>query len=118
MKVKFNVIGMSCSACSNHIEKIVSKQNGVNSVNVSLVNNNMIVDFDKKIITERDIIKVVQSIGYDANTKDGQNKSNLDKMKHRLIISFIFLIPLIPKDIPVSNKIIPKITADNDSNFS
>lgn len=94
LKVKFNIIGMSCSACSNHIEKIVSKQNGVNSVNVSLVNNNMIVDFDKKIITERDIIKVVQSIGYDANTKGGQNKSNLDKMKHRVIISFIFLIPL------------------------
>ena len=53
MKVKFNVIGMSCSACSNHIEKIVSKQKGVNSVNVSLINNNMIVDFDKKIITEQ-----------------------------------------------------------------
>lgn len=94
MKVKFNVIGMSCSACSNHIEKIVSKQKGVNSVNVSLINNNMIVDFDKKIITEQEIIKAVQSIGYDANTKGGQNKSNLDKMKHRVIISFVFLIPL------------------------
>ena len=76
MKVKFNVIGMSCSACSNHIEKIVSKQKGVNSVNVSLINNNMIVDFDKKIITEQEIIKAVQSIGYDANTKGVQNKRN------------------------------------------
>ena len=83
MKVKFNVIGMSCSACSNHIEKIVSKQKGVNSVNVSLINNNMIVDFDKKIITEQEIIKAVQSIGYDANTKGGQNKSNLDKMRNK-----------------------------------
>ena len=92
MKVKFNVIGMSCSACSNHIEKIVSKQNGVNSVNVSLINNNMIVDFDKKIITEQEIIKAVQSIGYDANTKGVQNKSNLDKMKHRVIISFVFFV--------------------------
>ena len=94
MKVKFNVIGMSCSACSNHIEKIVSKQKGVNSVNVSLINNNMIVDFDKKIITEQEIIKAVQSIGYDANTKGVQNKSNLDKMKHRVIISFVFRIAL------------------------
>lgn len=94
MKLKFNIIGMSCSACSNHIEKIVSKQKGVNSVNVSLINNNMIVDFDRKVIPEQEIIKAVQSIGYDANTKSAQNKSNLEKMKNRVIISFIFLIPL------------------------
>ena len=69
MKVKFNVIGMSCSACSNHIEKIVSKQKGVNSVNVSLINNNMIVDFDKKIITEQEIIKAVICCKYKRSTK-------------------------------------------------
>ena len=82
MKVKFNVIGMSCSACSNHIEKIVSKQKGVNSVNVSLINNNMIVDFDKKIITEQEIIKAVQSKGYNSRpttiNKGGFIKCNLE----------------------------------------
>ena len=46
MTEKFNVTGMTCSACSAHVEKSVKKLDGVKSVNVNLLQNNMHVDFD------------------------------------------------------------------------
>ena len=106
LKEKFNITGMSCSACSSHIEKAVSKLNGINNVNVNLLTNSMEVDFNKDILTTSDIINTVVNSGYGAslknNHKEKTNSKNNDNseikelknMKHRLIISFIFLIPL------------------------
>ena len=56
MTEKFNVTGMTCSACSAHVEKSVKKLNGVKSVNVNLLQNNMHVDFDETAISVDDII--------------------------------------------------------------
>lgn len=107
MKQKFDVIGMSCSSCSAHVEKNVSKIDGVSSVNVNLLSNNMVVEYDDGIISADDIIKVVVDSGYDArlsaeeksqSVEEGSKQSTIDKeisnMKMRLIVSFIFLIPL------------------------
>lgn len=95
MKLKFNVIGMSCAACCSNIEKTVSKLSGVSNVQVNLLKNDMIVEFDNNKINERDIIKSVQRIGYDANLdKQSKQINNTKLMKRRVIISFIFLIPL------------------------
>ena len=44
MKQKFNVTGMTCSACSAHVEKAVGKLEGVEGVSVNLLGNNMLVD--------------------------------------------------------------------------
>ena len=107
MKQKFDVIGMSCSSCSAHVEKNVSKLDGVASVNVNLLSNNMVVEYDDAILSANDIIKVVVDAGYDARlseedksqtVKGGSKENTIDKeisdMKMRLIVSFIFLIPL------------------------
>ena len=48
MKQKFNVEGMTCSACSAHVDKAVSNIDGVNSVNVNLLSNFMEVEFDEE----------------------------------------------------------------------
>ena len=56
MTEKFNVTGMTCSACSAHVEKNVKKLNGVKSVNVNLLQNNMHVDFDETAVSVDDII--------------------------------------------------------------
>lgn len=99
-KEKFNVIGMTCSACSSHIDKAVSKLDGVNSVNVNLLNNNMVVSYDEKKLTSNDIINAVEKSGYKASLFNQQKSTNnnaqdeFKKMKKRLIISFVFLIPL------------------------
>ena len=103
MNKKFNVIGMTCSACSASVEKAVKKLEGINSVNVNLLTNSMIVDYDEEISNENKIIEAVTSAGYGAsifnkNEVKINDKINIQdeikEMKKRLIISFIFLIPL------------------------
>ena len=64
MKKKFNVTGMTCSACSAHVEKAVKNVKGVQSADVSLLTNSMTVRFDEKVASEADIIAAVQKSGY------------------------------------------------------
>ena len=101
MKEKFSVGGMTCSACSAHVEKSVKKLDGVENVAVSLLTNSMTVEYDKTKVNSENIINAVVSAGYSAQ-KDGlETKKNeklpdekISGMKKRLIISFAFLIPL------------------------
>ena len=46
MKQKFNVTGMTCSACSAHVEKAVKRLDGVQKAEVSLMTNSMTVQYD------------------------------------------------------------------------
>ena len=46
MKQKFDVTGMTCSACSAHVEKAVGKLEGIQTVNVNLLQNSMVVEYD------------------------------------------------------------------------
>ena len=99
---KFNVTGMTCSSCSAHVEKSIKNLNGVENVNVNLLSNTMIVKFDENKLNENDIISTVIKSGYGASTykdevKKAGNKlaNDINKMKIRLTISTIFLIPLL-----------------------
>ena len=47
MKSKFNITGMTCSSCVSHVEKAVNKIDGIKKVNVNLLSNSMIVEFDE-----------------------------------------------------------------------
>ena len=94
MTEKFNVTGMTCSACSAHVEKSVKKLNGVKSVNVNLLQNNMHVDFDETAVSVDDIINAVVSGGYGASVagkeqekKDNKIDNEISNMKFRLIVS-------------------------------
>ena len=115
MKERFDVTGMTCSACSSHVEKSVSKLTGVENVSVNLLTNSMQVEFDENKLDTAGIIKAVEDAGYGAAVKDGRAKSgtktsgqsdsqennglsaveqNVKNMKKRLIVSLIFWIPL------------------------
>ena len=74
---------MTCSACSAHVEKSVKKLNGVKSVNVNLLQNNMHVDFDETAVSVDDIINAVVSGGYGASVagKNKKRKTNKSTMK-------------------------------------
>ncbi len=103
MKQKFDVTGMTCSACSAHVEKSVSKLEGVQCVNVNLLQNSMVVEYDDNALDTTDIIHAVESGGYGASVQ-GETKTQeapknvaaeeMHHMKRRLIASFCFLIPL------------------------
>ena len=115
MKERFDVTGMTCSACSSHVEKSVGKLTGVKNVSVNLLTNSMQVEFDENKLDTAGIIKAVEDAGYGAAVKDGHAKSgtktsgqsdsqenrglsaveqNVKNMKKRLIVSLIFWIPL------------------------
>ncbi len=103
MKQKFDVTGMTCSACSAHVEKSVRKLEGIADVNVNLLQNSMVVEYDAGRLQEADIIRAVESGGYGASVH-GQTQAaaaptnvaaeEMQQMKRRLIASFCFLIPL------------------------
>ena len=103
-KLKFNVTGMSCAACQAHVEKAVSKVNGVMDVNVNLLANKMTVDLDEGVTNAQAVINAVESAGYGASEiGDKENKTaspvaaaqdESKKMKKRLWWSVGFLIPL------------------------
>ncbi len=105
MKQKFDIVGMSCSACSANIERVLNRQEGIQSVSVNLLNNNMLVEYDEHIITEADIVTVVDNAGFEAfpvkevkkielPQKKDLAKEELEEMKRRLVISLIFSVPL------------------------
>lgn len=104
MEAKFDVFGMTCSACSSHVEKSVKKLEGIKEVNANLLSNSMFVKFDETVLNTDKIIEAVRSVGYDAKVagqeKKQEGKRNqkvleeIKNMKTRLIVSFIFLIPL------------------------
>ena len=102
---KFNITGMTCSACSARIEKNINKTEGVIEANVNLLSNSMTVKYDETVLSESDIVKVVLNTGYGASSaekkKDASDKNDktdaekeFTEMKKRLIISFIFAVPL------------------------
>ena len=100
MKERFDVIGMTCASCQANVQKAVEKL-GVDFVNVNLISETMTVSYDDGKISENDIIKAVEKIGYGAKPKNKKNLKENNKtfdeekiVKNRLIISFIFLIPL------------------------
>lgn len=97
-KEKFDIQGMTCSSCSSHVEKAVNKLDGIKCVNVNFLSNNMIVEYDEKSLNSEKIERAVIDAGYGASLVSDIKKNNKstkeDKMKNRLIISIIFLIPL------------------------
>lgn len=107
---KFNVTGMTCSACSARVEKAVGKLEGIGSVTVNLLTNSMKVEYDEAMLSTDGIIGAVEKAGYGASLagqsdpistmqSNGNQRKNIaaeeiKQMKQRLIVSFVFLIPL------------------------
>lgn len=104
MKQRFRVGGMSCAACSAHVEKSVSAVPGVSTVQVNLLAGSMAVEYDEAVCDAGKIIEAVVSGGYTAAVDDGKQQSApaqsaqadeaLGEMKKRIIVSAVFMIVL------------------------
>jgi Cu2+-exporting ATPase len=100
---KYDVTGMSCAACSAHINKAVSQVEGVKEVNVNLLTNSMTVSYEDSATPEI-ICKAVEDAGYGAKlvSSDGTVKKEKERFQdhetpillRRLIVSLILLVPL------------------------
>ena len=103
----FDVFGMSCAACSSSIEKALSKLDGIENVHVSLLTNSMRLFYDPSLISIEKVIKIVESVGYKAVLKSGEDEISLKEpledasnqndsfiLKKRLFASILFTLPL------------------------
>ncbi len=107
MKQSFDVTGMSCAACSSHVERAVKALPGMKQVQVNLLTNSMTAEYDEGILSAADICKAVSQAGYGASpvqrgksapkaappVKDPAGEQE-GRMRHRLIWSVVFLLPL------------------------
>ena len=119
MKERYHVSGMTCSACSSHVEKAVKKLEGVESVSVNLLTETMEVDYHQGQLDSGGIVAAVEGAGYGAcpfgearkdgrdggdgqGSREGKGRETLRRkaqeearaMKWRLGISVAFLLPL------------------------
>lgn len=110
MKEKFIVTGMTCSACSAHVERAVAKLDGVKTVSVNLLTGVMIAEFDEKAVSAEKIVQSVVAAGYGARREaDSPNEAKAAKdsgnrgrerdaaarsMKVRLAVSLVFMVLL------------------------
>jgi len=101
---KFDVVGMTCASCVAHVERSVQKLEGIESVNVQLMTNSMIVTYDDTQIEPKLIEESVHKAGYEAHLKDAESKKTevvdyvkeeMTQLKNRFWISLGFLIPLL-----------------------
>lgn len=94
MKQKFNVEGMTCSACSVHVDKAVRKLKGVTDCNVNLLSNTMEVEYDESIVKNSDIEKAVKDAGYKAYINVFKTTKKKDTALIKLIVCFSLLVIL------------------------
>jgi len=103
MKQKFDITGMTCSACVAHVQRAAAKVQGVISAEVSLLTNTMDAEFDEAVTSAEEIIAAVKKGGYGASVhnatpaKGAENTAQVQAdeasraAKHRLIASLILL---------------------------
>lgn len=100
-KQLLDITGMSCSACSSRIEKVVNRMQGVEQMSVNLLKNNAHVTFDESVIDEKEIIARIEKLGFGASVhvagaaaapvpQQDTAAQEMAEMKQRLIGSLIF----------------------------
>lgn len=103
MKVKFDVTGMTCAACSARVDKVTRGVPGVESCEVNLLAGKMVADVTDESVAGA-ICAAVADAGYGATVADGKQKSAqtqkapaedaLKEMKTRILWSGVFLVIL------------------------
>ena len=99
-KQLLDITGMSCSACSSRIEKVVNRMQGVEQMSVNLLKNNAHVTFDESVVDEKAIIARIEKLGFGAKVhaanvaapvpQQDTAAQEMEEMRQRLIGSLLF----------------------------
>lgn len=99
-KQLLDITGMSCSACSSRIEKVVNRMQGVEQMSVNLLKNNAHVTFDESVVDEKAIIARIEKLGFGARVhaanvaapvpQQDTAAQEMEEMRQRLIGSLLF----------------------------
>lgn len=100
MKKAFDVKGMSCAACSAKIENKLKNTAGVEEVRVNLLTNSMVVEYNREVLDDVEIVSIVKSLGYGASPKgakaqlEPKTENETSALLKRFIVSLCFMLPL------------------------
>ncbi|KML37211.1 heavy metal translocating P-type ATPase [Cytobacillus firmus] len=100
-KAEFELLGMTCAACSGRIEKGLNKLPGVKQAVVNLALETGTVEFNPEQVSVQEMIKKVENLGYQAKVKtdkdqeiEGYREKEIEKQKGKFVFSLILSIPL------------------------
>ncbi|WP_282171895.1 heavy metal translocating P-type ATPase [Cytobacillus firmus] len=100
-KAEFELLGMTCAACSGRIEKGLNKLPGVKQAVVNLALETGTVEYNPEQVSVQDMIKKVENLGYQAKVKtdkdqeiEGYREKEIEKQKGKFVFSLILSIPL------------------------
>ena len=97
MKQKFEITGMSCSACSAAVEKAVAALDGVTELSVSLTQGLLLCEYDDSRLSDGDIVKAIEHAGYGASLYERGKVKKEEKytdMRLRLLLSLVCMVLL------------------------
>src|SRR3989344_438215 len=86
-KETYKIKGMHCASCAGTIERVLLKMAGVRSVSVNFASESALVEFDENIVSESDLVKAVESVGYELDIGIQEKK-----LRSKLIVGGIFSV--------------------------
>jgi len=100
---KYSVSGMSCASCAANIEKKLNSISGIVNAQVNFPIKSAAIEFDEKKVSEKDIKKMIKSLGYEINNQtqdssqiqEAASKKNFQRLKRNTLLSTIVTIPLV-----------------------
>lgn len=101
-KKLYPVTGMHCAACANNVEKIVKKQEGVESASVNLATATLTVTYNPAIVSPEQLKEAVRKIGFDliidednsVQEQEQAEHSYYEQLKRKTIVAWIFALPV------------------------
>ncbi|XP_070813727.1 copper-transporting ATPase 2 [Chaetodon trifascialis] len=99
-KLNLTITGMTCASCVHNIESKLTTTKGILGASVALATKKAQVQFDPEVLGARDIIKIIQSLGFEASLAKADFKSNLDhteeihQWKSSFLLSLVFGLPV------------------------
>lgn len=100
-KMEIDISGMTCAACSNRIEKVLNRQEGVERASVNLAAESAVIEYHPGITSEDALIEVIEKLGYgakaksDREEKQARKSKEIKRMRIKLIASAILSFPLL-----------------------
>src|SRR5699024_7931955 len=100
-EVEFDISGMTCAACSNRIEKVLNKTDGVSNATVNLATENAVIEYNSNVLSERDLIARIDNLGYGATAKESAESreekkgKELSRLRWKVVISALLSLPLL-----------------------
>ncbi|KAL3045942.1 hypothetical protein OYC64_014071 [Pagothenia borchgrevinki] len=99
-KLDLTITGMTCASCVHNIESKLTSTKGILGASVALATKKAQIQFDPEVLGARDIIKIIQSLGFEASLVKAGYKNNLDhteeirQWKSSFLLSMVFGLPV------------------------